>query len=77
MDVGLLQLMGFLGLVVSPVGLGFTGVVAVIGDVWTVFARPSRPMIAVGFALLAVVCLAALVWFAGPTAGALVTWRLD
>ena len=77
---GLLQLMGLLGLVVSPVGLGFTGVVAVIGAVWTVLARPSRPsrpMIAVGFALLAVVCLAALVWFAGPTAGALVTWRLD
>jgi hypothetical protein len=74
---GLLQLMGFLSLAVSPVGVGFTAALAVIGAVWTVCARPSRPGIAVGFALLAVACVAALVWFAGPMGSALVTWRLD
>ena len=74
---GLLQLMGFLGLLVSPVGVGFTAVAAVIGAVWTVLARPWRPGVAVGFALLAVACGAGLVWFAGPMGSALVTWRLD
>ena len=74
---GLLQLLGFLGLVVSPAGVGFTAALAVIGAVWAALARPWRPAIAAGFALLAVACTAALGWFAGPMGSALVTWRLD
>jgi len=74
---GLLQLMGFLGLVVSPAGVGFTAALAVIGAVWAAVARPWRPGIAVGFAVLAVACVVALVWFAGPMGSALVTWRVD
>jgi hypothetical protein len=57
--------------------VGCTAVLAVIGAVWTVFARPWRPGIAVGFAVLAVACVAGLVWFVGPVGSALVTWRLD
>jgi hypothetical protein len=74
---GPLQLMGFLSLAVSPAGVAFTAALAVIGAVWAVFARPLRPGVAVGFALLAVACVAGLVWFAGPMGTALVTWRLD
>jgi hypothetical protein len=74
---GLLQLTGFLGLVVSPAGVGFTAALAMIGAVWTALARPWRPGIAVGFAVLAVACVAGLVWFVGPMGSALVTWRLD
>ncbi len=72
---GLLQLMGFLSLAVSPAGVGSAAALAVTGTVWAVSARPSR--IALGFALLAVACLAGLLWFTGPMGSALVTWRLD
>jgi hypothetical protein len=74
---GLLQLLGLLSLAVSPAGVAFTAALALIGAVWAVFARPSRPGITVGFFLLAAACVAGLVWFAGPMGSALVTWRLD
>jgi hypothetical protein len=69
--------MDFLGIGVGPAALGVTVALAVTFAVWTVLARPLRPGVAVGFALLAVVCVAGLAWFAGPIGSALVTWRMD
>jgi hypothetical protein len=40
-------------------------------------AARSRPGLALGFAVLALACAAAVVWLWGPTGSALVTWRID
>jgi hypothetical protein len=71
---GLLQLSGLLSLALTPVGLGFCVLLSALGAVWAAWARSVTT---VGFLVLALACGAAVVWFMGPTAGALATWRLD
>jgi hypothetical protein len=52
-------------------------VVTVLAAWGALSAGRARRAIALGFAVLALACGAALVWLMGPTGSALVTWRMD
>jgi hypothetical protein len=74
---GLIQLGGFLGLALTPLGLVFVGGTSAALSIHGLLSRGLPRAAAAALVVLAVACAVGLAWFLGDTSQALTTWRLD
>jgi hypothetical protein len=74
---GLIQLGGFLGLALTPLGLVFVGGTSAALGIHGLLSRGLPRAAAAALVVLAVACAVGLAWFLGDTSQALTTWRLD
>jgi hypothetical protein len=74
---GLVQLGGFFGLALTPIGLVFVGGTSAALGIAGLVTGELRRTAAAALIVLTVACALGLAWFLGDTAAAITTWRMD